>query len=260
MTNEEARQILAFYRPGTADRIDPSFDEALERAKPHPPEGQDKHDPNLGRWFQEHCSSYLSIRNKFVEIPVPAGLQERILAEIQGPSRKIIPFRPSILLYAAAVLAVCLSLAALYWRSHGSADDFNSYRSRMVRTALQPYGMVRSHDLRTINLFLAGQKAPTDYILPPGVLKAQPVGCAVVKWLGQPVSLICFRSGQSLSTGDQPDLWLFVVNQSSVPAAPAAEPPVIAQVNLLTTAAWSQNGKTYVLAGAGDAEFLRKYF
>ena len=73
----------------------------------------------------------------------------------------------------------------------------------MARTAMQPYGMdLQSHDLQSINAFLAGRKAPTDYVLPEGMLKAQPVGCAALQWQGQPVSMICFHSGQPLPAGE----------------------------------------------------------
>ena len=262
MNNEEARKILALYRPGTADQTDPSFKEALERAKPRCGAGgrQDKPEPELGRWFQEHCSSYLSIQAKFLKIPTPPGLKDRILAEVRTPVRKVVLFRPMDLLRAAAVLALCLSLAAWFWRSHGREDDFNTYRSRMARTAMQPYGMdLQSHDLQSINAFLAGRKAPTDYVLPEGMLKAQPVGCAALQWQGQPVSMICFHSGQPLPAGEKTDLWLFIVDQSSVRNGPAARPAIVARVKKLMTAAWTQGGKTYVLAAAGDEEFLRKY-
>jgi hypothetical protein len=265
MNHEEAREILALYRPGTADRTDPSFNEALERAKPHraPENGQDHPDPELGRWFQEHCSSHLSIRARFFEIPVPAGLKDQILAEVRIPARKVIPFpfRPKVLLRAAAVLMLCLSLAALFWRSHSRGDDFNIYRSRMARTAMQLYGMdLQSHDLQSINAYLAGHKAPADYVLPEGVSKAQAVGCAILRWQGQPVSMICFRSGQPLPAGQQTDLWLFIADQSSVRNGPGSRLPVVARVNKLMTAAWTQDGKMYVLASAGDESFLRKYY
>jgi hypothetical protein len=263
MNNEEPRTILTLYRPGTADRTDPSFHGALECAKPNPARTgrQDKFDPELGRWFKEHCLSYLSIRSKFLEIPAPPGLKDRILAECKIPAATIIPIQPMDLLRAAAILVVCLGLAAFFWRSHGREDDFNIYRSRMARTALQPYAMnLESHDLQSINAFFAGRKAPADYVLPDGVSKAQLVGCAVLQWQGQPVSMICFRSGQPLPPGQQTDLWLFVVDQSAVRNGPPVRPPLVAQVNKLMTAAWSQNGKTYILAAAGDEEFLRKYF
>ena len=47
MNNEEARKILALYRPGTADQTDPSFKEALERAKPDAAPAGGKTSPSL---------------------------------------------------------------------------------------------------------------------------------------------------------------------------------------------------------------------
>jgi hypothetical protein len=262
MNSEQAKNILALFRPGTADRNDPGFQAALESARPYAPpaQGQDKPDPALARWFQDHCSSYLSIRDKFVNIPVPQGLEEKILAGVPPYDRRVVEFPTRVFLRAAAVLVLCVAVAALFWRSHGRQDDFRIYRSRMARTALQSYGMVKSHDLQMINLFFAAHDAPADYVLPEGIARARPVGCAVVQWQGRPVSMLCFRSGQPLPPGQESDLWLFVVDKSSVRNGPPARPPVIAQVNRLTTAAWSQDGKTYILAGAGDEEFLRKYF
>jgi hypothetical protein len=257
MNDEEAKKTLAMYRPGTADQDDPRFKEALERAKQSSPHGQGDADHELGRWFQEHCSSYLSVRKKFLDIPVPEGLKDKILREVTPPARNIIIFRPIVFLKAAAVLALCLGLVALYRHPQSREDEFSTYQSRMVRTALQLYGMVPGRDLQTINMFLAGHKAPTDYVLPQGVSKAQPVGCAVLEWQGQPVSMLCFRSGQPLPPGRQSDLWLFVVDGSTVRNGPASPSPAIAKVSKLMTASWTQYGKTYILAAAGDEQFLR---
>ena len=177
MTNEEAKKILALYRPGTADRNDPEFIEVLELTKAQPPQERWREAPDgeLSRWFLEHRSSYLSIRTKFQNIPVPPALKDQILAEgrTNMGTAKIIPFRPVVFLRVAAVLALCLGLTAVFWRSHGHEDDFNTYRDRMARTALEPYGMeMQSQDLKAINAFLAGRKAPADYVLPAGVAKS----------------------------------------------------------------------------------------
>jgi hypothetical protein len=262
MNNEQAKKILALFRPGTPDRTDPSFNEALEQAKLQQPQTrwQDSPNPELGQWFQEHRASYLSIRAKFLMVPAPPAFKDRILAEAKSSATNVIPFRPAIFLRAAAVLVICFGLAALFWQSHGREDDFNTYRNRMARTAMQPYSMdLQTHDLQSINAFFSGHKAPVDYVLPNGVLKAQPVGCAVLQWQGEPVSMLCFHSGRPLSAGEKSDLWLFVIDQSLVRNGPPAGSPILAQIKKLATASWVQDGKTYVLAGAGDEDFLRKY-
>ena len=110
MNDEEAKQILALYRPGTDDRSDPLFKEALERAKPA---------SDLGLWFQQHCSSHLGIRGKFRDIPVPPGLKNQILGENKVCPMPARPLWPTILLRLAAALVLCLGLATLLWPSHG---------------------------------------------------------------------------------------------------------------------------------------------
>ena len=264
MTNEDVKKTLALYRPGSPDRIDPSFTEALDRVRPNSTPGHtpESPDPELPRWFQEHCASYRNLRASFLNIPVPPALPERILAGYKPPRASVIRlFRPAVILRAAAVLVLCLALAAVFWRSHGKDDDFNTYRNRLARTALRPYSMdLRSGDLPSINTYLAGHKAPEDYALPGGVTKAQPVGCAILQWQGQPVSMICFQTGRPLPAGESADLWLFVINPSAVRNGPASPLPVLARVKTLTTATWTRNGKMYVLATVGDEAYLRKYF
>jgi hypothetical protein len=71
--------------------------------------------------------------------------------------------------------------------------------------------------------------------------------------------MLCFRSGQPLPPGRQSDLWLFVVDGSTVRNGPASSSPAITQVSKLMTASWTQDGKTYILAAAGDEQFLRKF-
>jgi len=262
MTNEETKKTLALFRPGTADRTDPSFTEALARVRPHPPVERwpEKPDPELAHWFHAHCASYLSVRSKFGKIPVPPGLKDQILAERKSNVVTTVAFRPAWLYQAAAVLVVCLGLAVLFWPGHGREDDFNIYRSRMARTALKPYSMdLESRDLHAINAYLAGRNAPIDYALPGGTRKAQAVGCAVLKWQGANVSMLCFQSGHSLPAGQASDLWLFVIDQTSMRDGPGANVPVVAPIKRLTTACWVQDGKTYILAADGDESFLRQY-
>jgi len=266
MNNEEAKKILALYRPGMADRNDPDIEEALALAKPFPAGEREPaaSSRELAGWFREHCSSHLSIRAKFNKIPVPPTLKDRIMADYKArlkPPPVRIQFRPTLILQAAAVLVLCLGLAAFFWHSQGQEDDFNVYRSRMTRVALQAYGMdLESHDLSGISTYLAAHHAPADYTLPNGVKKAEPVGCAVLKWQGQPVSMICFRSGQPLGAGEKTDLWLFIIDQSSMRNGPVNGNPVIAPIKRLTTATWNVGGKTYILASAGNEDLLRKFF
>jgi hypothetical protein len=246
----QARQTLLLFRPGTADERDASFNEARELAKT---------DPELARWFADHCEAYLALRGKFQSIPVPPGLKEQILAErnIRQPSfqRYWAP-----LFAMAAVVAVLVGISAGFWPFHDMPDRYAAYRKRMTESALRSYSMdLLSTDPAAIRRFLREKKAPADYSLPAGLNMAAVVGCVVTTWQSNPVSMICFKSGRPLPPGDQSDVWLFVVDRTRIANAPAPGAPLFARVNKATTATWSDADKTYLLAAVGDEAFLRKY-
>ena len=71
MNPSEARQTLLLYRPGTDDAGDPPMAAALELAR---------RDPELGRWFAQHCAVQAALRAKFQQIAIPADLKARLLA------------------------------------------------------------------------------------------------------------------------------------------------------------------------------------
>jgi hypothetical protein len=250
MSNLEARQILALFRPGTADEQDDAFDAARQLAKS---------DPDLARWFEEHCEAYLILRQKFRSIRIPPGLKEQILSE-----RKI--QRPFFQRYWGPLLAVAAAVALLIGIESGylplllSPHSYPAYRQRMTEEALGGYYMdLLSKDPVAIRKFLAEKKAPADYSLPAGLQSAAVVGCAVASWQSNAVSLICFKTGRPLEPGVQSDLWLFVTERNTVPNAPPPGGPLIARVKKATTATWSDESKVYLLAVAGDEAFLRKY-
>jgi len=85
------------------------------------------------------------------------------------------------------------------------------------------------------------------------------------RWTDIAVDLSCGPAtwvdvdGKPLVPGQKSDLFLFVVERSSVSDAPAvAAAPQFTQVKRLATASWSTGNKTYVLATA-DAADLHKY-
>lgn len=264
MTNDEAKRILALFRPDSADRMDPAFADALEKAKPQAPavgHWDDKPDTELPNWFHAHCASYMSVRAKFQDIPVPPGLREQIIDKTPPNVGIVVGFRAATLWRIAAVLVLCAGLAAYFLHSPAyHQDDFSAYRERMAGTALQAYGMsLHSQDLQAIDKFLAGHGAPSGCVLPGGITKAQPVGCAIVRWRGAPVSLICFRSGKPLAAGAQADVWLFVTDTAAVLGSPAPGEPVVAPFASLTMATWVKDGKVYILAAKGGEAELRQY-
>jgi hypothetical protein len=249
MNRQQAINILALYRPGTADADDAAFAEALRLCE---------RDPELRRWFDGHCELYLALRAKFRQVPVPEGLKEQIIAE-----RKVhtTPFwrRPTVVLAAVAALAVLMGLVSL-WRPSREDTGFNVYAERMTRNALRGYAMdLATNDPVQVRDYLARYGAPSDYTVPAPLARATLTGCAIMSWQGASVSMICFRSGKPLPPGQSTDLWLFVIHHASIAGAPTSATPSVASVNRAATARWTQGDETYLLVTDGDETFLRRY-
>jgi len=250
MTHDEAKTILLLYRPGTADANDPQVAEALALAR---------QDAELARWLEEHCARQEALRAKFRQITVPEGLKEQIISEHKVQSM-IVWWRYPAALAVAAVIILLFSLSPLLFRSGGD-DTFAHYRSRMVSAALRGYSMdLETNDLTQIRAYLARQQAPTNYRLPAGLQKmATATGCAVQSWQSAKVSMVCFHTGKPLAPGEKSDLWLFVIERSSLNDALASDSPQFARVNRLITATWTRGDKVYLLGMEGDEQALRQY-
>jgi uncharacterized membrane protein YbaN (DUF454 family) len=250
VNREEAKDILLLYRHGTADAADPQFAAALALSKS---------DPELKHWFVRHCALQFVLREKFRAITAPAGLKEQIISEQAALVKRLFWQRHARLVTTGAV-AVVLVLLALWLRPGASDDTFAIYQNRMAGVALRGYAMdFATSEASQIRAWLAQNHAPADYSLPASLQNLAVTGCAIQSWQGAKVSMICFRTGRPLPPGAQSDLWLFVIDRASVKDAPASGPPVVAMVNQLLTATWTEGGKVYVLGVEGDEATLRKF-
>lgn len=252
MNRQQAKEILLLYRPESADANDPEFAEALVLAR---------EDTELGRWFEEHCAVQRTLRERFRRVAVPQGLKEQILSEHKVHSVVAWRHKPAVLA-AAAIVAVLLGIAALWWRSGSPQEEteaFATYRTRMATAVLRNYAMsLETNSVTEIKAHLAQNQAPAEYVLPKKLEETPLAGCGVLSWRATRVSMLCFLTGKPLEAGQKSDLYLFVVDRSGLPDAPSAEPQ-FARVNKLLTASWSVGDKTYILAGEGDEAFLRQY-
>jgi hypothetical protein len=242
MDSRQAREILARYRPGIDDAAEQEVKAAL---------GCVRGDADLGRWFEQHTAVQTTIRAKLKAITPPPGLKEQILAE-----RQIIRVRRWQPWVAPLAVAAGLALLfALVWRPQTPAtNEFAAFRGRMVRSGLRDYRMdVLTSDLNRVRDYLTRNQACGDFVLTKGLAKLPPLGCALRTWQGRRAAMVCFDQGR------QRVLFLYVINRSAVPGAPAAAAPQFAQVSKLMTASWSLGEKTYVLAGQGDEAAFRQY-
>ena len=249
MNHDQAKEILLLYRPGTADEEDPDLAEALALARHH---------EELGRWLKEHCTTQEALRAKFRQIVVPEGLKEQILSE---RTTHTVPFKRNLVL-AAAFTLVLLFLAGTALSIFRAREDktFANFQTRMIRTVAREYPKMdlETNDQERIRQYLAQNQALADYALPGGLQKTTSTGCAILKWQGKTVSMICFNSGKS-NNPNEPDLFLFVTHRTDM-ANPPSSKPEFSQNNRVATASWSAGEITYLLGGLGNEAFLRKYF
>src|SRR5262245_2110235 len=76
MTSQEAKEALLLFRPDVDDARDPDFAPALAYLG---------NDPELKKWFEQHCAMQKAVFAGFDRLPVPEGLREQILSERPQP-------------------------------------------------------------------------------------------------------------------------------------------------------------------------------
>jgi hypothetical protein len=239
--SQQARQILACYRPGSDDPADPRLAEALEQAR---------HDTELARWLEEQTALDAALRDRLREVPVPLDLRSKILA--QYPRRPAVSERWRPTSWVAASL-VALAVVAGLWLAN-RRPRFDAYRQQMAGLVSGEYEMsLKSKDLDEIRRYLASRQSPSDYVLSPAMEALEPEGGTVIEWHGRKVSLVC------LEAGEEADLFLFVIGRSVLADVPVTESPQFANVRGMTTATWVAGDDVYLLAAHGDEQFLRQY-
>jgi hypothetical protein len=246
--NRQAKEILELYRPGVDDN-DPQFAEALALAR---------RDPELRAWLDEQCTSYVAIRAKLKDIPVPAGLSEQIIAE-RRTIRPVIWWRSQFVRAAAAIIVICLSLPAILYQLRSTRNgvaarnNFPAFRAEMAYFAAARYKLdVHSSSFDELRQQFARNGWPSDYRVPAGLAKLNVEGGCLMKWQDHKVSMLCLKAPENHG------VWLYVIERTVLPDPPRESTPQVAMEGNLATASWSEAGKTYLLSAEGDEAFLRK--
>src|SRR5882724_12464139 len=118
MDKEQAKEILLRYRPGRDDTVDPQVAEALALLD---------QDPELALWFERQLRVDDAIRARLREMPVPADLKERILAE-QKIVRPEFGWRRTLLAAAAGVVLLGVLVEWIALRPETVDSRFSVYR------------------------------------------------------------------------------------------------------------------------------------
>jgi anti-sigma factor RsiW len=242
MNNQEAKLILRAYRPEGEDASDPMFAEALEQAR---------RDPELQKWLAEETAVDAQVQARLrTAIPIPRDLKSNLLAQ-----RKIVrpaPWWIQRLKLAAAAAVLLVGIFAFRLLSQKPAP-LASFREAMARYSTRGHGHVvfESHDIAKVRQWLQDRAMPANFELPAALPPGTTHGCRVVDWNGRKATMLCFV----LDDGEHLDL--FVVDHAGLPDVPENSAPQYAEAGGLATAAWSKDGRTYLLT-ASDKKHLQK--
>lgn len=245
MNREQARGILAAYRSGRDDPADPEFAAALALMK---------QDPELASAFRRDQAMDAAMRHSLGEIPIPLGLETRILAGRPHP-RASTWWRQPFLLQAAAGLVVVAGVTML-WMGPLRTPTWVDYRSKMVEEVTEPYDFtVSSEDPAHVRQAMAAAGFPADYRAPRGLDGYPLEGGRLMRWHGRKVSVVCYGSDAE----HRPDLWLVVMGRDSLAGAPVSATPVFDTVRGCQVAAWADDRNRYLLV-ARDGQSLKTFF
>ena len=242
MTTEEAKRILAAYRPGDQDRVESCFAEALQKIEK---------DPELARWFAQEREFNRAVAAHLGSVPVPFGLKTRILANVAP--RRAMKSRWPTALTAAAVAFLFFALLIGVWRGwsehFGSLGDYEQEMMSFVK--LQPPLEMQSLEMGPIKQWISERKMPLAEI-PPGIAAVETMGCRILSFRGKPVTLICFCHGHTVAH-------LFMVDRAALPALKAGKPPVLSSQADWTIATWADQHYAYMVAVHDRPAAARKY-
>lgn len=242
MDSQQAKEILVGYRHGTDDAADPFFSEALQAVE---------RDPVLRKWFEQQRYIDAGLRDKFSKIDVPENLCASILEK-----QKVVPFhvwwkKPAWIAAAAGVVLLVTASALLLGSRPSPA--LLAYRKAMVDFALHGYNMdMKTSDDAQLRQAFGQKHWPGDYRLPEPLALVRLEGGAALTWSGHKVNMLCFRTTEKRS------LWLFVIDRTALPDAPADKKTKFATIEGLTAMMWSDGGKTYMLTGEVEPDSLKK--
>ena len=237
MNSDQAKVILACFRPAVDDASDPQVAAALRLVQT---------DPALAAWYVGQRAVDAAVHRTLVDIPTPPGLQTRILA--RRPAAK-----PALTWQGWWRLPAVSSLAALLLAGfiflHALPNSFRAYRSEMVEFVDRPYELdFEVEDLAQARQLMQDSGYPSDYVL-PGHLSDYPLegGCKR-SWRGEKVSLLCFGEEDE----GKPDVWLFFAPADKLPGSRSDSDLRYTRVDEMITATWVSGGIRYLAVAEAD--------
>jgi hypothetical protein len=245
MTKEEVIRILAAYRPGDQEPVGSYFAEALQETEK---------DAELARWFAEEQEFDDAVAVRLKSVPVPFGLKTRILANM--PPRRDTKSRWVVALARAGAVAAALFLlaqviSALRTPGQNTASVSDYEQEMMSFVKLPPPLEMESLKIGPIEQWIVDRKAPLADI-PPGIGAVETMGCRILSFRGNPVTLICFCHGQTVAH-------LLMVDRAALPALKPRNSPVLTTRGDWTIATWADQHCACMLAVHDKLAAARRY-
>lgn len=244
MDEAQARLILQSYSPRAAQDDDPEMAEALKTAAAN---------PELVRWLEEEQAFDQAVAQHLEAIPAPFGLRTRILAQAEETQRTS-KFRWAFRIAATVALLLLVAQGVGFWRaSQRGANLQAEYAKEMTSfVQLSPPLQMEGSDLGQIRNWLAEKNAAPAKV-PARLAALEPLGCRVLSFRGQKVTLICFqREGQRLAH-------LFVVDRAALPKLKPGAKPIFANEHGWMTATWAEGDSIYMIALQGGRAAIEEY-
>jgi len=242
MTREEAKFLLAGYRPNGADTTDARLAEALACAR---------QDPELVAWFLGQQKFDLAVVAKLGAVIPPPTLRDEILVSL-----RLRPHRRSLRRRWAAVAVIMLGISvSLFWWLAASAGGAEEADLVMFATNYVANNIVlqkTSDDPAALRNFLATQHSPLPNEWPIKLNALRSLGCRTLNFKGQPISLICFGNGR--------EFHLFVARRADfLPLNFATKPHLHSEAGGWSAAAWGDTDYIFVLVSDAPPTELKLY-
>lgn len=242
---EDPRLILAARRPGGDDDLEPEVVVALEAAKL---------DPALGEWAKNQVAADGKISGALRAVQPPAGLRDRILAggRVSRPSgeswfeRRMFGIFTASEVVAIAAIATLLGVALIY-NYFGQTTDERPWqlvaatRAGEFEAGTTPLEHEDGVFESTVG-WMREKACPTPAVLPEGLRGLGLFGCAVTKWNGKPIGIVCFKLGKDK------EVHLVSIDAANVPDTLSAVPKWTLVAGY-TSAQWREGATVYMLLG-----------
>ncbi|HEY8966979.1 MAG TPA: hypothetical protein VIM58_11070 [Candidatus Methylacidiphilales bacterium] len=270
LTPQEARLRLAAARHDGSDDADPEVAEALALAR---------RDPELAAWLAAERRSDALLSAALASVEPPADLKAAILARgaeafRENRERAAVRRRLKAALFAFAAAFAVAAFVAL--RPGPNSNPAAAPVADAAPAAPVPVSYVHYEDSLAeqiacgevtqleaenpspdvLRQWLAAHHAPSAIAIPRGLRPRPSLGCRTFDWEGRRVGQVCFViAGGKI-------VHLFVVEKAGwMPDTAPPQGKDAPQFNRhggWTLASWREGTTTYVLAGEGDPEALRK--